>query len=283
MPTAPQPTLFATELPRLPAKIGIADVVESNSTHLLNVAKGRIGSFDYTLNPYRGCSFGCSYCYAPFFEPDEDKRSDWGKWVEVKQRTLDSLQKADLFDKRIFMSSVTDPYQPLEAKTRFTRSIVEVLRDRGARLVVQTRSPIVERDIDLFKGFRSIRINLSIPTDSDEVRRAFEPQCASIDRRLQTVKKLKDAGLEVAVCIAPMLPMEDPSLFGEKLNELKVDRLTATFFHDAGKPFVAGTRPEALEIAKTLGWTRESFLRNKTQLERTCPALMSSAQAFGPS
>ncbi len=136
-----QGSLFELPMAKTPDRIGSASVRNIDSLHLLNPGVGRTSTCDYTLNPYRGCSFGCSYCYAPFFEPDEAKRADWGNWVEVKSRAIEALYRTDLRGKRIFMSSVTDPYQPIEVKLRLTREIVQHLMKCDANLIVQTRKP----------------------------------------------------------------------------------------------------------------------------------------------
>ena len=87
------------------------------------------------------------------------------------------------------MSSATDPYQPIEAKLELTRSLLPILAQRGARLSVLSRSPMVTRDIDLFREFDDVNITLSITTDSDDVRKRFEPQCASIERRFAAIAR----------------------------------------------------------------------------------------------
>jgi DNA repair photolyase len=167
--------------------------------------------YDYTINPYRGCLFGCSYCYASrFVHEDADKRAEWGDWVEVKRNALDALQREShkLCGKRIFFSSATDPYQPVELRLRLTRALLEaLLLAFPARLHIQTRSPHVVRDIDLFQRFgETLTVGISVPTDSDVVRRAFEPRAPSISRRLKTARILKEAGIVTIASVAPLLP-----------------------------------------------------------------------------
>ena len=107
------------------------------------------------LNPYSGCSFGCSYCYAAFFSRDQAQQDNWGLWVNAKQNAaqlIEDLKPGELDGKRIYMSSVTDPYQPLEQRILLTQQILEKLAGRHRpKLVVQTRSPLVTRDIPLFQ------------------------------------------------------------------------------------------------------------------------------------
>jgi DNA repair photolyase len=282
MSTLDQPTLFDASPLVVPSEIGGAQVRAVETLHLLTPGKGQTASYDFTLNPYRGCSFGCSYCYAAFFVADEAQRADWGKWVEVKVRAVESLQKKDLRDKKIYMSSVTDPYQPLEGRLGLTREIVRTLADKGARLVVQTRSPIAARDIDLFKRFRFLRVNMSVTTDDDAVRKRFEPSCASIERRLEAVEELCRAGIRVAVCVCPMLPMKDPEAFGRSLDRLGVEAVFASWFHASSRPFSASTREGAIDLAERAGWTWEAFSEAKAALKTGCAKYGLSSSAFGP-
>ena len=131
--------------------------------------------------PLRGCSFGCTYCYAAFFQRTKAQQDTWGEWVTVKENAPDliaGLPAGKLDGKRIYMSSVTDPYQPVERKSLITRRILELMTQRHApRLVVQTRSPLVTRDIDLFgkieeRGGR-VQVNMTVTTDDEDVRKTF--------------------------------------------------------------------------------------------------------------
>jgi DNA repair photolyase len=167
--------------------------------------------YDYTINPYRGCLFGCSYCYASrFVHEDAEKKEEWGTWVEVKANAVDALQREShkLFGKSIFLASATDPYQPVERKLELTRALLEVvLMAYPAHVHIQTRSPLVVRDIALFRRFgESLTVGISIPTDSDIVRRAFEPRAPAIFRRLQAAQELRAGGIRTTAAVAPLLP-----------------------------------------------------------------------------
>lgn len=269
-----QASLFEPAPMPIPTRVGSAFVRSVEAASILTPAKGRLAEYDYSLNPYRGCGFGCSYCYAAFFVPDDVRRDAWGEWVEVKANAVRLLEQArNLGGARIYMSSVTDPYQPLEAKVGLTRAILEHLADRGdqPRIVVQTRGPLVTRDIDVLRRFRHLRVNMSITTDSDEVRKRFEPGCASIERRLDAVRELKDAGIRTAVCISPMLPVEDPVGFARKLRELGADHYAASYFHTSDRLFSSGTGSRAIELGKEYGWTPARFQRVLGVLESLVP------------
>ena len=138
-------------------KLGQTDIEYVKSVGILTEAKGFMGTYDYTLNPYSGCSFGCNYCYAAFFARSTEEKDNWGKWLKVKENALQLLikwRKKPLLNKTIYISSVTDPYQPIEKELELTRSILkELLNYHKPRLVIQTRSPLVTRDIDILKKF----------------------------------------------------------------------------------------------------------------------------------
>ena len=158
-----------------PAAVGHCAVAYGDARQLLNPATGFLSAYDFSLNPYAGCSFGCTYCYAAFFSHTKEKRDTWGDWVTVKQNGVELLmqRKAGSLDgKRIYMSSVTDPYQPIERRVRLTRGLLEVLAERHKPLlVVQTRSPDVVRDCDLFRAIEDnggrVQVNMTVTTDDE--------------------------------------------------------------------------------------------------------------------
>ncbi|MYB21267.1 MAG: radical SAM protein [Chloroflexi bacterium] len=252
--------------PTRPATQGNADVIYADASAILARPTGRLADLDFVINPYQGCTFACTYCYAAFFVPEEEQRERWGQWVRVKTNAIAKLRNSrqDLRGKTVLMSSATDPYQPIEAKLELTRSLLPLLADRGANLAVLSRSPLVTRDIDLFKTFERINITLSITTDDDEVRKRFEPQCASIDRRFAALRELNEAGFRTRLNVAPLLPLADPQSFAERILETGVSRVHINTFHEASGPFASGTRRPALAIADELGWTEA----RRTRVER---------------
>ena len=139
-----------------PSVVGLAAVTYAPTSQVLNKPSGFMDAYDFTLNPYGGCSFGCTYCYAAFFSRDVEKRDSWGQWVNVKDNAVELLKKrkpGTLDGKLIYMSSVTDPYQPVERQLELTRGLLRTMAERGdkPKLVVQTRSPDVVRDCDLYR------------------------------------------------------------------------------------------------------------------------------------
>ena len=261
--------------PRVPDAIGRIKVGVRERSNVLAKAGAQYLGCDYTLNPYVGCGFGCSYCYAAFFVADEQMRADWGRWVDVKLDAERQIAKADLNGTKIMMSSATDPYQPLESKVGLTRRIVELLSDpkRQPKLRVQTRSPIVARDIDLFKRFESIRVNMSITTDCDEIRKRFEPSCASIEQRFEAISKVAAAGVPVGISICPMLPIVDPEQFGKRIAAIKPTLVFSGMFHQTKRDFQANTGQPALDLAKELGWNEKRYWEMVQVLRKHLPDL----------
>jgi len=259
--------------PIIPSKLGRTQIGIRERSSVLSKANAEYLNCDFTLNPYVGCGFGCSYCYAAFYVADEERRKDWGKWVDVKVDAERQIAKTDLKGKKIFMSSATDPYQPLEAKLKLTRRIVELLAEpaRQPILRIQTRSPIVARDIDLFRLFKDIRVSMTISTDCDEIRKLFEPMCASIDRRYDALAEVAAAGIPVGISICPMLPMNDPEAFGKRLARLNPKHCFTGTFHQAKKDFQANTRSPALDLARKLGWDEGQYSRNLELIRRHLP------------
>lgn len=266
--------------------IGQSDVIYKSAASILTEAKGFMGGYDYTLNPYSGCSFGCTYCYAAFFSRTEEQRKNWGYWVQVKENALQLLikfRKKSLKDKTIYMSSVTDPYQPIEKELKLTRSLLEELTTyHQPRLVIQTRSPLAKRDIDLFKKFNVIQVNMTITSDSEKVRKIFEPLCPSNDSRLKAIKEINDAGVNTCITMTPLLPIENAEDFAKKLLDTGIKKFIIQPFHpDKGK-FVGSTRESAIRLIKEMDWTNEKYQRVFEIIQNYIPDIGIGKDGFKP-
>ncbi|BBM89154.1 hypothetical protein COTS27_00848 [Spirochaetota bacterium] len=259
----------------VPKKIGHATISYKNISGILTKTSGFMDSYDYTLNPYSGCAFGCSYCYAAFFVREEDKITDWGYWVDVKANAVAVLRKKrkkPIINKLVYLSSVTDPYQPIETRLKLTRALLEELAAyHQIRLVVQTRSPHVIRDIDLFKKMARVQINMSITTDNEEVRKAFEPYCPSNQARLKAIETLHSAGLNTCITLTPLLPIKNPYEFANQLKKTGIRKFIIDSFMRTKRRFCAGTRPDALTITKKYDWTPNTQQKTIDILKKELP------------
>ena len=184
---------------------------------------------DYVINPYVGCQYACSYCYARFMKRFTGHREPWGEFVDVKVNAPDLLSRELQRKKKgtVWVSGVCDPYQPLEAKYGLTRRCLELLIRHDWPVVVQTRSPLVLRDVDLLKEARTLEVGLSITTANDDIRKLFEPKAPTIMERLQTIDELHRHGLATYVMIAPVLPDAERlvGLLEGKVGYVIVDRM----------------------------------------------------------
>lgn len=281
-----QPSLFdqpASGSSR-PVTIGRAHVEYRDASSILTRASGFMSDYDFTLNPYSGCTFGCTYCYAAFFTRDLERQRTWGDWVVVKGNALERLRRmrTDLNGARVYLGSVTDPYQPIERRLGLVRSLLPVLAERGVRLVVQTRSPDAARDIELFRTFEHIRINMTVTTDSEEVRRAFEPGCPTTNRRIRGIATIADAGVPTAITMTPLLPLEDPTTFAQALLDTGVTNFVVQPFHADRGRFVAGTGARAQEVIHSMGWSEASYRSAVDILRSTLPELLEGRAGFAP-
>jgi DNA repair photolyase len=269
-----------------PDKLGHATITYQHVGTLLNKTSGFMASYDYSLNPYSGCAFGCTYCYAAFFARDNVQREQWGYWVNVKENALALLKKIrhkPIKGKTVYMSSVTDPYQPIERKLELTRSILKELLDyHQPRLVIQTRSPLVTRDIDLMSRFDAIQVNMTITTDSEKVRKVFEPLCPSNKIRLQAIKEIHEANIEACITITPLLPVEDPHRFAASLLETGIKKFIIQPFHQERGKFTAGTREEAIALFKEFSWTHERYSEVESIIKSYIPDIGIGKEGFKP-
>jgi DNA repair photolyase len=192
---------------------------------------------DYVVNPYVGCHFGCKYCYASFIGRWRHPSEKWGEFVDVKINAAEVFKK-ELEKKKsknfgsIFFGSVTDPYQGLEAKYKITRQCLKVIADFNCRGSVSllTKSPLVLRDLDVFKKIKQMSVGLTVTSTDDPISKYLETYAPAANERIRALKKLKDAGIETYAFVGPLLPnfvlqKENLEKLFQKLAEIKVDEI----------------------------------------------------------
>jgi DNA repair photolyase len=261
-------------------------ITHRRASAILSKATGFIRAFDYTLNPYSGCAFACHYCYAAFFAPTQHQQDRWGEWVQVKANALELLQKKrrrPLVNCSIYMSSVTDPYQPIERRLELTRALLkELVEHHQVRLVIQTRSPLITRDVDLLRRFPYARVNMTVTTDDEDVRKAFEPMCPSNEQRLSAISAVAAAGIETCITLTPLLPLRDPAAFAQRLLATGVGRFVVQDFHATRSRFVAGTGEAARRLLQARGWGAREYAAARQALQAVLPALTEGQDGFRP-
>src|SRR5262245_7278142 len=202
---------------------------------ILTRTGGYLSGYTHTLQPYAGCEFSCRYCYVrelavqrtnPFGLP-------WSAWIAPKTNAPALLaqvaRRGGLASARIFCSSATDPYTPLERRLALTRGCLEVMSAHPpAALVVQTRSPLVLRDAALLARLPRVGVSFTVTTADEAVRRVFEPDSPRVARRIATLRALRAAGIRTQAAIAPLLP-GDPARLAELLEPV-VDRVVVDDF-----------------------------------------------------
>ncbi|CAM3393917.1 radical SAM protein [Paenibacillus glucanolyticus] len=209
-----------------------SEVLYKTPKTLLNKGTGFLNGYSHTLNPYTGCTFACSYCYVRQMPVSIFRNGEWGSWVDVKLESAAILRKELKRAKTkgpvtIFMSSSTDPYQPVEAKEQVTRALLEVMVGEPPDfLFVQTRSPLVRRDIDLLQQLGDrVRVSMTVETDREDIRKHFTPSAPPVQARLKTLELLRDAGIPTQAAIAPVLPSTAafPEILRPLVNRVCID------------------------------------------------------------
>ena len=172
--------------------------------------------FAWTINPYRGCEFACTYCYARYTHGffDLERWEDFETKIFVKQAAAETLErrlrKAALHGEAIAIGTATDPYQPAERHHGVTRSLLEVFaRVEGLQISITTKSPLITRDLDLLADLdrkHAITVHVTVTTADAALARRLEPHAPDPRARLRTVSKLAAAGIATRVNCMPVLP-----------------------------------------------------------------------------
>jgi len=205
-------------------------MIKLNEIHAKSILnKSKI--FDYCLNPYTGCEIGCLYCYARLFMGRySGHKEPWGTFVDAKVNAPVLLAKRLVRAQmgRVWIASVCDPYQPLEQKYRLTRRCLEVFVQKPFPVIVQTKSDLVLRDLDLIERTPDIEVGMTITTDDERLAKIFEPRASSISNRLKALARIHAAGIKTYAFIGPILP-GDParlaSMLNGKVSRVLIDRM----------------------------------------------------------
>jgi DNA repair photolyase len=210
-------------------------VMATNSSIAVNetqcktiLSKSGLYGIDFSINPYTGCEHHCTYCFArSMFERWGNKRQ-WGEFVDAKVNAPAILTKqlCRIATGTVLISSVTDPYQPVEAHFRLTRRLLSLLSGKKFQVVILTKSPLVTRDIDIFQKNAHWEIGLTLTTADDTVRALVEPQASSTEERISALQLLKDAGVNTYAFLGPLLPYISENTLPELLDGLAEVRVS---------------------------------------------------------
>jgi DNA repair photolyase len=256
--------------------------------------------FRYTINPYRGCSHACTYCFArPTHEYlGLNGLEDFERRIVVKinavQRLSAELARPSWGGEHIAMGTNTDPYQQAEGRYRLTRGILETLSLARNPFSVLTKSTMILRDLDVFQAAAErteVRANLSIGTLDDEVWHASEPGTPPPLRRVEAVARLNAAGVPCGVLIAPILPGisdgdEQLSSVVRACVEAGAVSISSITLHlrpgvrELFMPWLERYRPDLVERYKKLYGSRSGYLAREEQ-ERVSERVRALVQRFG--
>jgi DNA repair photolyase len=208
---------------------------EMMAKQTMNRVKESRMPFNWSINPYRGCTHGCSFCYArtthsflglyadDSFQHHIFLKSNAAEALEAQLVKLMNKYRGDLGQVArqvglVAIGTATDPYQPVEAKAKLTRECLKVLAKYRIPTTITTRSPLILRDLDLLRDMHITSINVSINTLDSDITRCIEPATPFPLKRLETVRELVSHGLPAGIFIAPILPFLTDSK--ESLKEL---------------------------------------------------------------
>ncbi len=175
---------------------------ETNVKSILT--KSNLPVADYSVNPYIGCEHGYKYCYASFMKRFTNHKEPWGSFVDVK--TWPEIKHPERYKgKKLFIGSVTDPYQPIEERYGRTRKLLQELQGSGALKSIATKSDLILRDMDLIASFPNARVSFSINT-LDETFTEEMDGSVSIARKIKAMSLLHEAGIRTTCFSSPIFP-----------------------------------------------------------------------------
>lgn len=254
-------------------------VREINCKSLLNESK----LADYCINCYVGCEHACKYCYADSITRRFSQHTNpWGKFVDVKVNAPEVL-KTEIGRKKkgsVFLSSLTDPYQPLEKKYQLTRRCLEILLEHQFPIVIQTKSSLVLRNLDLIKQFKDREVGFTLTSLDEEVRKDFEPCSSTVEEKLEAIRILKENGIKVYVFFGPVLPyLSDKNLeeFFETMEKLKVDEVLVDRLNlkpniwNSLSSVLEENYPELVEKWREILFSKNDYYKQlKERIEKIC-------------
>ena len=235
-------------------------VFETDAGSILSATSGFIAAagFTHSLTPSRNCTFGCSYCYVPSMRIQGGLKPDdwrgWGQFTTFKTNAPELLRRELRERQVIYCSPLVDPYQPAEECRQLMPAILDELLRRPPKVcAIQTRGPLILRDlaqlIELSRRTR-LRVSFSLTTNREEIRKLYEPHCATLECRTQAIRTLRENGITTFATLAPLLPCDLEELAGMALEATEQDIIGDPLHVRAVKPRGATTRDAAFAISE---------------------------------
>ena len=153
--------------------------------------KTKLKTLDYVINPYVGCPNKCLYCYAAYMSSFSKHSEPWGEFIDIKH-TNKKINTFKIKNKKVMISTVTDPYNRYEQEYNITRKVLEQIADSEALISIVTKSKLVLRDIDLLKRMKNVEVAISFSVIDDKLKNKLEPCSSSLTERIETLKILKE-------------------------------------------------------------------------------------------
>lgn len=180
------------------------DMIEKKIAVKDYLTKSNLPASNYVINPYVGCPHACKYCYASFMKRFTGHDEKWGTFIDIKECDK-PINLKRLQGKSVFISSVTDCYNPFEEKYRITRNILEQLANTDCEITISTKSNLILRDLELLKKLPQLKVAFSINTLNEAFRKDMD-QASSIQERLKAMEELYHAGIHTVLFMSPIFP-----------------------------------------------------------------------------
>ncbi|MFH1421965.1 MAG: radical SAM protein [Planctomycetota bacterium] len=172
------------------------------------LARTQIDLADFAINPYRGCEFGCRYCYAQENKNIKKRKQQWGSFVDIKDgASLVLLQElSSRTPRRVIMGTTTECFQPQEKKFKITKAILEILKKNNVPVVILTKSTLIEEYIHLLNYNPANKIYFTVMFSDNTIKALLEQKTPDIQQRIKTIQKLIERRIPVKIHIGPFMP-----------------------------------------------------------------------------
>jgi DNA repair photolyase len=270
-------------------------IFESEARSILSETSGYLAAagFTHSLSPARNCTFACTYCYVPTMgvygglKPEDWRR--WGQFTTFKANAPALLERHLRPHQVIYCSPLVDPYQPAEESERMMPRVLEAVLSKPPRVfVVQTRGPLILRDLELLQALANrttVRVSFSVTTNREDIRRWYEPHCAPFEERIRVIGELRRSGIETFATLAPLLPSDVEVLAEAALAATGRNLIGDPLHIRALKRHGATTREAAYRIAGKHGheaWFEPQFQAEMVERIKRVATAANRRFAIGP-